>query len=486
MVKKNITHTAAVLIEIWNVAAFILVWFFYYNRYMFDSYRMAGGFVTILLYLIIYNALCHIYKSFRIASSPIGETVFSQVLSFGIPDLILYVECCLIYNRYVNILPGVVAVAAQILGTIGLVTGAKRYFMRHIEPQRTMIVYGSGVQKSEVELFQNRILQKYAHLFKIVSIENESVPWDRLKNDLAYCSTVVFYELSADKRSRWITWCQTEKKSIYFTPSLADIALQGCTVKHLLDTPLLKYDYAYERQLDYGVKRLWDIVLSLLLLVVVSPIFLVTTVAIWLEDRGPVFFKQKRCTKDAKVFEILKFRSMVVDAEKDGVVPCQENDSRITRVGKIIRATRIDELPQLVNILKGDMSFVGPRPERVEHVEQYQKELPEFKYRMRVKGGLTGYAQIFGKYNTSAYDKLRLDLIYIENQSLLLDLKLMMLTIRTIFQLESTEGFSEEKSRNMNRKLRKNEKLRQNTQERKEALLGIPGDGQTALEHVVK
>ena len=175
--------------------------------------------------------------------------------------------------------------------------------------------------------------------------------------------------------------------------------------------------------------------------------------------RSPVFYKQDRCTKDAKVFKIYKFRSMIVDAEKNGFIPCTSNDNRITKVGKVIRMTRIDELPQIINILKGDMSFVGPRPERVEHVEKYTKELPEFAYRMRVKGGLTGYAQIYGKYNTSAYDKLRLDLMYIENQSFLLDLKILMLTFKIMFIPESTEGFSEEKSKRLSAAKQKSVKV---------------------------
>ena len=124
--------------------------------------------------------------------------------------------------------------------------------------------------------------------------------------------------------------------------------------------------------------------------------------------------------------------------------PAGANDERITRVGKVIRATRIDELPQLLNILKGDMSLVGPRPERIEHVDKYCEKVPEFAYRLKVKGGLTGYAQVYGKYNTSAYDKLKLDLIYIENYSLLLDLKIVFMTLKVIFMKESTEGFTTE------------------------------------------
>ena len=161
-------------------------------------------------------------------------------------------------------------------------------------------------------------------------------------------------------------------------------------------------------------------------------------------------YRQMRVTKDGKTFSIMKFRSMAEDAEKTGPIPSTQNDPRITKVGRVIRACRFDEIPQLFNILSGSMSFVGPRPERVEHVEMYTKDMPEFVYRNKVKAGLTGYAQVYGKYNTSPYDKLRLDLIYIENRTLLLDLKVLLLTIRTIFQKESTEGFKDGKSKQIN------------------------------------
>ena len=189
-------------------------------------------------------------------------------------------------------------------------------------------------------------------------------------------------------------------------------------------------------------KRFFDIFLCVFALIVLSPVFLVIAILIKCEDGGPVFYRQDRVTLNGNVFSILKFRSMIVNAEKDGKSqPATGRDPRITKVGHIIRATRIDELPQILNILKGDMSIVGPRPERVEHVQKYTEEIPEFGYRLKVKGGLTGYAQIYGKYNTSAYDKLRLDLMYIENYSFLLDIKLILLTLRIILKKESTEGF---------------------------------------------
>ena len=253
--------------------------------------------------------------------------------------------------------------------------------------------------------------------------------------------------------------CTEQKKGFYFTPRIEDIFCQGAEEKNLTDTPLLKYKYVYEMKSGYFGKRLFDLFLAAVFLVLLSPVFLLAAVCIKIEDGGPVFYKQERCTKNGRVFEILKFRSMVVNAEKDGVKPCAENDTRVTKVGKLIRATRIDELPQIINILKNDMSFVGPRPERIEHVEKYTKEMPEFAYRLRVNGGLTGYAQVWGKYNTSAYDKLRYDLMYIENQSFYLDIKILALTFRTVFKSESTEGFEDMKYEEMSQGIQKSKAM---------------------------
>ena len=181
--------------------------------------------------------------------------------------------------------------------------------------------------------------------------------------------------------------------------------------------------------------------LSLIAIVISSPFMLGTAAAIKAYDGGKVFYKQTRLTKDGKTFEIIKFRSMVENAEKDGVARlAKESDDRITPVGKIIRKLRIDELPQLFNILKGDMSFVGPRPERPEIAKQYEKEMPEFALRLQVKAGLTGYAQVYGKYNTPPYDKVQMDLMYIANQSIIEDIKLMLMTFKILFISSSTEG----------------------------------------------
>ncbi len=452
MEDKRVTNTAKFILNVWNVGLFASVWITFYNQYAFDTHLLNGGLITIVIYVVIYTYLCNLYKAHRIASSEIGETVFSQVLSFGIADLILYVECCLVYNRYVNILPGAGVVILQTIGTVLIVTLTKQYLMKNVPPRKTIIVCGKDISQEEAEKFKDRLLKKYKHLFLITEIICEDSGMNFSSSVMKEYDVTILYELSCDTRAKYINYLIDEKKTFYVSPRVEDIMFQGCTPKHLLDTPLMKYEYKYENKRSYLLKRTLDIIFSLFILVVLSPILLLIALLIKIEDGGPVFFKQKRCTKDARVFEILKFRSMVVDAEKYGVTPCTEKDDRITKVGHIIRKTRLDEMPQFINILKGDMSIVGPRPERVEHVEQYTKEVPEFAYRLKVLGGLTGYAQIYGKYNTSAYDKLRLDLLYIENQSFILDLKLMLLTIRTVFTPESTEGFETEKSKEMKEK----------------------------------
>ncbi len=455
MERKSITNTAKFIVSIWNIGMFIAIWFAYYNEYTFDRYWLLGGVVSSLIYAIIYLAFCNVYKAFRIASTNIGEIVFAQVISYGFANLILYVECCLINNHYVNIFPGLATALLQGLGTAAFITYTKRYFIKNVQPKKTFLIYGEAVTEEDAKQFAIRLLDKYHHLFTISYMDYETISEEEFREKMEFCETVILYEVSNHCRGTYMKLCTEAQKKFYFTPQIEDLICQGSSYKHLLDTPLMKYEYSYESIRDYGAKRCLDLILAMIMIILFSPIMLVTAICIKVEDRGPILFKQKRCTKGGKIFNIYKFRSMVVDAEKEGVIPCIGNDSRITRVGRIIRKLRIDELPQMFNILTGDMSFVGPRPERVEHVKQYEKEMPEFTYRLRVKGGLTGYAQVFGKYNTSAYDKLRLDLMYIENQSLLLDLKILMLTFRTMFQPESTEGFEPEKSKTMNRKTNK-------------------------------
>ena len=256
---------------------------------------------------------------------------------------------------------------------------------------------------------------------------------------------VIIWDVSTKERNVVLKFCYGHSIRVYTMPKITDVILLGAEELHLFDTPILltrEYSLTLEQRF---AKRLIDIICSAILLIIASPIMLITAIVIKAYDGGPVLYKQIRCTKDCREFEIMKFRSMRTDAEKDGVARlAQKNDDRITPIGKFIRKVRIDELPQLINILRGDMSFIGPRPERPQIIEQYMEVMPEFAYRMKVKAGLAGYAQVYGKYNTTPYDKLKLDLIYIENYSLWMDIQLMLLTLKILFWPDSTEGVESE------------------------------------------
>lgn len=446
---KKITYSARMMIRCVVVGLFLLVWAAYYGKLMFHTHYTVGVLICTLIYYLVYNAICKNYNAFRIASTSLSELLLAHTIAFGIADMIFYAEACITCKALVNILPGLIVAGFQILFTFLIIKFTQQYFQAHVPPKMALFIYGKDVEQNKIDNCIRELKTNCPHLFNIEKIinEDESIPYlCQNKNDVDVC---ILFQVSSDNRRVLINKCAETDIEFYFTPRISDMVLQGCSPRHIVDTPFMKYDLRYEKTGYQHLKRILDIIFALLILIPAAPVMLITAIAIKLEDHGPALFKQKRYTKDKKIFEILKFRSMVVDADKYGVVPTTEKDPRITKVGAFIRATRIDELPQLINILKGDMSFVGPRPERIEHVDEYSKDLPEFLYRLKVKGGLTGYAQIYGKYNTSAYDKLRMDLYYIENQSLLMDLKLVLLTIRTVFEKESTEGFSEEKAKEM-------------------------------------
>ena len=253
-------------------------------------------------------------------------------------------------------------------------------------------------------------------------------------------SEVVIGDIPSHERNTLLKYCFEKDIRCYSIPKLSDIMLRNAEDIHLFDTTLLLSRNLRLTAEQMFFKRVIDIVFSLLGLVVASPFMLVIALAIKLYDGGPVFYRQPRFTRDKRVFMILKFRSMKMDSEEKGAQLAQKDDDRITPVGKIIRRIHFDELPQIFNILKGDMSLVGPRPERPEIAAVYSERIPEFDYRLKVKAGLTGYAQVYGKYNTTPYDKLKLDLTYIETYSLQLDIKLLMLTFKILFQKENTEG----------------------------------------------
>ena len=317
-------------------------------------------------------------------------------------------------------------------------------YWKSFPPLKLVEIYGDSVDSIGIKIATLKF--KYEIAERISLEDGESA----IREALAKYDAALIDDIPAHDRNRMVKICFEMDKRVYYSPKISDVLVKNSQELNLIDAPLFLNKNKGIDPVHRFVKRSFDLALSLLAFVILSPIMLITAAAIFLEDRGPVFFKQERVTYGGKRFMILKFRSMIVDAEKDGRPhPAGEHDDRITKVGRFIRATRIDELPQLLNIIMGDMSIVGPRPERWEHVEQYSKEIPEFAFRTKVKGGLTGYAKVYGQYNTTALDKLKLDLLYITNYSFLLDLQIIFQTIKILFVKESTAGFTEEESRKL-------------------------------------
>lgn len=315
---------------------------------------------------------------------------------------------------------------------------AHRWYYAVFPPQPTAVIYDTrhGMEK----LIREYDLNLKYDVRMTLSVQ-ECLRDLRLLDDM---KTVFLSGIHSHDRNIILKYCVANGIDVFVIPRIGDVIMSGARPMHMFHLPMLRVG-RYMASPEYlFVKRALDIVLSLAALVVTSPIFLVTALAIK-RDGGPVFYRQVRLTKDGRAFEIMKFRSMRVDAEKDGVARLStgDKDDRITPVGHVIRKFRIDELPQLINILKGDLSICGPRPERPEIAAQYCEDIPEFALRLQAKAGLTGYAQVYGKYNTTPYDKLQMDLMYIAHPSIIEDIKIMLATVKILFMPESTEGVSE-------------------------------------------
>ena len=404
---------------------YTLAYFAYKGKYVLM------GVYAVLLYVFFQNSDCTKFGQLHRIDLIIG-----QIIALFLVNAITYFQLCLIANSMLSPAPMVMLTLGEIVLAILLVLLYTSLYHKLYAPHEMLLIYGNrrGVSL-KIKMDSRR--DKY-NISKLISIEEG---FDAICKAIPNFDAVILSDVPAQVRNDILKYCYRYRVRTYISPKLTDIMIRGGKDITLFDTPLLLVKGTGLTPAQRVAKRGLDILLSSVALLISSPFFLAVALAIKLEDGGPVFFKQKRLTRNGREFEILKFRSMIVDAEKyAGAVLATDNDPRITRTGRFIRATRLDELPQILNILKGDMSIVGPRPERKVIADEYCKEIPEFAYRLKVRGGLTGYAQIYGKYNTSAYDKLRLDLMYIENYSFLLDIKLIILTLRILFSKESTEG----------------------------------------------
>ena len=418
--------------------------YFWMNAYypflmIYRNFRFyfKGHVLILLIYFVLLFFFANTYGALKIGYLKPVDVFISEIFSLLIVNVISYFQISLMANWVVDVRPIIWTMLLQILLAALWVFFCNACYYKAFPPREILIIHGERPIDDIVAKFETR-KDKY----KIRKCMNIAEGMEAVKTEIgAGYGAVVLWDIAAVDRNALLKYCYSLSVRVYTMPKISDVLIRGADQLHLFDTPIYltrEYSLKVEQRV---AKRLIDLVCSVLLLVIASPFMLITAIAIKVYDGGPVLYKQIRCTRDRKEFYILKFRSMKVDAEKDGIARlAAKNDSRITPVGKLIRATRIDELPQLFNILRGEMSFIGPRPERPEIIDQYMEEMPEFAFRMKVKAGLAGYAQVYGKYNTTPYDKLKLDLTYIEQYSVWLDLKLMLLTLKILIKPESTEG----------------------------------------------
>lgn len=441
--KHLLNFIANVITLVVDGVLFAYIWYNYYVGWTNDKgdvteYFRRGNWAVIGMYLLIMFFFTKVFGGYRIGYMRLGDIILSNILSILLGNGVGFFELCLICRDYVTPTPLVRICIVEIL-FIAVWNCAIREFYKFLYPPRQMLViYGRYTPDDLIQKINTR-QDKY----NICATVSCTVGYRRLFKMIQEYQAVVLCDLPAETRNDIMKFCYQKSIRAYCTPKITDIMFRGADDIHLFDTPL----YLFRNQgltIDQRFfKRTFDIVLSIIGIILASPFMLLIAIAIKLYDRGPVLYTQERLTIDGKPFKVLKFRSMSVTSEKDGARLCAKGDQRVTPIGNIIRNIHFDELPQLFNILIGDMSMVGPRPERQEIAEQYMEKIPEFAFRTKVKAGLTGYAQVWGKYNTTPYDKLKMDLTYIENYSLWLDVKIMLLTFKILFIKENTEGVDE-------------------------------------------
>jgi len=412
------------------------------NRSRGLNYYFKGHILVLVIYLVLIFFFTSTFGGMKVGYLKPGDIFFSQIFGVVAVNVISYFQLSLMGNWLVPAKHILLCSVIQIV-FCGIWTYVCNSFYHMVfPPRKLLLVHGERPIDDILSKFASRPDKYEVHKTINVSEGLETIQAEGMSDEY---SAVVLWDISAMDRNKLLKYFYSNNRRVYMMPKIPDVLVQGSDCIHLFDTPIiLTREYALTAGQRFS-KRALDIVCALILAIITSPIMLITAICIKAYDRGPVFYAQTRCTIDRREFKILKFRSMIPNAEKDGKARlASKGDSRITPIGKFIRAVRIDELPQLFNILKGDMSFIGPRPERPEIIEQYKKEMPEFVYRMKVKAGLAGFAQVYGKYNTTPYDKLKLDLCYIEHYSIWLDLKLMLLTIKVLFTPDATEGVKDE------------------------------------------
>ena len=390
----------------------------------------------ILIYFVLYALIGKIYDAFKISINRISEIIYSQILTMTIVNCIMFALVCLVSFEITNLMTFLMIYLFQVVVAVLWGVGSHKWYYKKFLAKKSAVVY-------ECRMGMEKLIKEYglSKKYLVQMTMNVSDCMEDL-SQLEEMEVVFLSGVHSRDRNIILKYCMSHDIEVLVIPRVGDVLMSGAKPIHMFHLPMLQVR-RYDATPEYlFIKRFMDISISLIALILFSPVMLIVAIAIKAYDGGPVIYSHIRLTKDGKEFPIYKFRSMKTDAEKDGVARLStgEKDNRITPVGAIIRKLRLDELPQLINIVRGELSIVGPRPERPEIAEQYEKVLPEFALRLEAKAGLTGYAQVYGKYNTTPYDKLQMDLMYIAHPSIVEDIKIIMATIKILFMPESTEG----------------------------------------------
>lgn len=416
--------------------------FIVYNYYVGIKFSNIKPYFEIMpLVAVTAFVFFSVYGVFKCGEKPFIDTILSVILSSFFINLS---SIAMIFFVKGFDIPGITFLIAFAFHIVFLLLWKIVVFKTYpiFNKPKEVAIIGVGEETLEVAI---KTLEKGLNKLKVKHLINveKSVYNEQIKDVDA---VIISPELSNIQKEEILTECMSLNKTVYIIPELFEIAMFNAKMTQFDDLPVFCVDKLGLSIEQLIIKRIFDIVVSLICIVISLPIMILTYLVIKLYDGGPAIFSQERITLRNKEFKLYKFRTMVINAEQmTGPVLASEKDPRITAVGSLLRATRIDELPQLFNVLKGEMSIIGPRPERKFFIDQFTKDIPNFEYRLAVKAGITGLAQVMGKYTTNPRDKLRYDLLYIKNYSLLMDLKIFMQTIKIMFMKAAAKGISEDK-----------------------------------------
>lgn len=436
--KRVIMFFASALILAVQTAIYAYVWFSYYDsRGVIRTTFARGNWVVVGMYALMLFFFYKMYGGFKVGYLRVLDVLYSQIASVLCVNGITYLQMALIgrWTLGAHILPMFYVTAIDLVIVVLWVLMMRWIYVHIYPPRKMLLIYGEKNPKDLIRKISSR-----EDKYDICESIHLGDGMDKLKSKIDCYKAVILGDMPSHERNLLLKYCFEKDIRCYCIPKITDVMIMSSDSIHLFDTPLLLFRNRGLTIEQKMAKRLTDLIISGIGVVIASPFMLVIALLIKCYDGGPVFYRQERLTERGRTFYVLKFRSMRVDSEKEGARLAMKQDNRVTPVGKVLRNIHFDELPQLFNILKGDMSLVGPRPERPQITKEYKEKIPEFDYRLKVKAGLTGYAQVYGKYNTTPYDKLKLDLAYIENYTYLLDWKLMLMTVKILFQKENTEG----------------------------------------------